>query len=44
MKKKFCAVFSDTEINITKINDKSLEASLEALQYIYTLYKNIEKE
>ena len=32
-KKKLRTVFSDVEINSSKINDKSLEASLEALQY-----------
>lgn len=42
MKEKFCTVFSDVEINISKINDKSLEASLEALQYRYTyMYRSI---
>lgn len=38
MKKNFCAIFSDVESNITKMNDKSLKASLEVLQYNTEVY------
>lgn len=41
MKKNFCAIFSDVEINITKMNNKSLKASLEVLQYITQKYMYI---